>query len=211
MEKPVIILGAEGLGKVVLEIFKSNNVVVYGFLDDNPKLHNQLIDDIPVLGSTSDKKYLAMLGEKCEVFLAYDDNVVKATIAKDLKKNQKVMPVNALHNSVSIADTAILHHGNLFNQYACIGAFSEVGNHCILHAGSIVDHSAKIGDFVQIGAGSIINSEAIIEDNVFVGSGVTVVSGVRIGSGARIGAGSVVVEHVKENVTVFGNPAKPID
>ena len=152
-----------------------------------------------------------MLGEKCEAFLAYDDNVVKATIAKALKKNQKVVPVNAIHKTASIADTAILHHGNLFNQYACIGAFAEVGNHCILHAGSIVDHSSKIGDFVQIGAGSILNSEVKIEDNVFVGSGATIVSGVRIGSGARIGAGSVVVEHIKENVTVFGNPAKPIE
>lgn len=210
MEKPVIIFGAGGLGKAALEIFKSNNVVVYGFLDDNKEIHNDLIDDVPVLGHTSDKKYLKMIGEKCEAFLAYDDNVLKATISKNLKNDQKAVPINGFHKTASIASTAIIHHGNFINQYVCLGAYSEIGNHCVLHSGSMIDYGVKIADFVQVGTGSVLNPEVIVEDNVFIGSGVTIVSGIKIGSGARIGAGSVVIEHVKKNTTVFGNPAKPI-
>jgi acetyltransferase-like isoleucine patch superfamily enzyme len=37
-----------------------------------------------------------------------------------------------------------------------------------------------------------------------------VVSGVTIGRNARVGAGSVVIENVKNNATVFGNPAVPL-
>jgi acetyltransferase-like isoleucine patch superfamily enzyme len=49
-----------------------------------------------------------------------------------------------------------------------------------------------------------------IEDEVFIGSGVTVVSGVTIGKGARVGAGSVVIAPVKAGEMVFGNPAQPV-
>lgn len=210
MNKPVIIICATELGKAVLEIFKSNNVVVYGFLDDNKKLHGTEIEDITVLGSTSDNDYLKIIGKNCDVFVASDDNSWKASMIKSLKKNQKSMPVNAIHNNAYIANSAILHHGSLFNQGVKIGANAEIGNHCIIHSGSIVDFTVKVGDFVQIGAGTIINSGAMIEDGAFVGSGVTIVSGVTVREGARIGAGSVVIANVEKNETVFGNPAKPI-
>lgn len=211
MIKPVIILCATDLGKAVLEIFKSNNVVVYGFLDDDNKLHGTEVEDISVLGSTDNEEYLKILGKDCDVFVASDDNSWKATMIKSLRKNQKSIPVNAIHNNAHIAISAILHHGSLINQGVKIGANSEVGNHCILHSGSIIDYRVKIGDFVQIGAGSVINSGVVIEDSAFVGSGVTIISGITIREGARIGAGSVVIADVEKNVTVFGNPAKAIE
>jgi sugar O-acyltransferase (sialic acid O-acetyltransferase NeuD family) len=210
MNKPVLIISASNLGKAVLEIFKSNSVVVYGFLDDDKKLHGTEIEDISVLGSTDDETYLKIIGKDCDVFIASDDNSWKANMIKNLRKNQKAMPVNAIHKNTQIAQSAILHHGCLINQNVQIGAHAAVGNHCIVHTGAIVDFAAKIGDFVQIGAGSIINSGVQVGSNVFIGSGVTIVSGVTIADGARVGAGSVVISDVKKNETVFGNPALAI-
>ncbi len=211
MNKPVIILGASDLGKAVLEIFKSNSVVVYGFLDDDKKLHGTEIEDSTVLGSTDNEDFLKIIGKDCDVFIASDDNSWKATMIKSFRKHQKSMPVNAIHGNASVAQSAIIHHGTLINHGVIIGANAEIGNHCMLHSGCIVDFNAKIGDFVQVGAGSIINSGVVIEDGAFVGSGVTIVSGVTIGEGARVGAGSVVISDVKKKQTVFGNPAKAID
>jgi FlaA1/EpsC-like NDP-sugar epimerase len=50
MENPVIIFGANALGRAAREIFETNEVVVYGFLDDNKKLHNTQVDEITVSG-----------------------------------------------------------------------------------------------------------------------------------------------------------------
>ena len=211
MSNPVMIIGVASIGKVAMEIFQSNKVLIYGFLDDNKKLHGTTIDDITVLGKTDEKKYLSILGDKCDVFVAIDDNLLKAGITKNLVKNHGVMPVNAIHKSAIISKTAIIHHGNLINHNTILGAFSEIGNHCILNSGVIIDHEVKLGDYVQIGSGSIISAGVEIGDGAFIGSGVTIVSGVKIGKGARVGAGSVVISDVKDRQTVFGNPAKPIE
>ena len=207
MQKPVIIISASPLGQAALEIFKSNSVVVYGILDDDKKLHGKEFDSIQVLGSTDNEEYLKIIGQDCDVFVASDDNSWKASMIKSLRKNQKAMPVNAIHSDANIAESSILHHGSFINQGVKIGSNSEIGNHCLIHSGSIIDYHVKIGDFVQVGAGSIINSGAVIEDGAFIGSGANIISGVTIHEGARVGAGSVVIADVKKNETVFGNPA----
>ena len=211
MDKPVLIISATDLGKAALEIFKSNDIIVYGFLDDDKSKHNTEIGGIPVLGDIDDKKYLDLIGKDCEVFIASDDNVLRMSLVDSIKKDYETMPVNAIHPDAHIAATAILHHGTLINQNVTIGAFAEIGNHCILHSGAIIDYGSRVGDFVQIGAGSIVNPGVVIEDGAFIGSGVTMVSGVTIGSNARVGAGSVVIANVAEKETVFGNPAKPVE
>ena len=74
MENPVIILGANYLGRQVKEILESNGNVIYGFLDDNKKLHNTEIDNITVLGSTDDEALLKLIGKKCDAVVAIDDD-----------------------------------------------------------------------------------------------------------------------------------------
>ncbi|MFC2125296.1 acetyltransferase [Bacteroidota bacterium] len=211
MDKPVIIFGANAIGRAAYEIFTSNDILIYCFLDDQEELIGTEINDVRVLGKTDDDAFLKYIGHKCEAFVASDDNELRKSIVEMLINRRKIMPVNANHKKAELSSSSILGHGNFINAGAILGTDVEIGNHCIIHANSIFEYGVKTGDFVQIGSGTIINSEVVIEDEVFIGSGVTIVSGIRIGKQARIGAGSVVISDVKEGDTIFGNPAKPID
>ena len=208
MEKPIIIFGAKGLAKSALEIFESNRVVVYGFLEEDQKLHRTEINSIPVLGSPDDHGFLKLIGQKCEAFVANDDNSIRQKDVDFLMNTRKVMPVNAVHPSVVIPDSVGIGHGNFIGPGVKLATGVSIGHHCILNSGAIVDFDATLADFVQIGAGAIVNANVNIEPQVFVGSGAILVSGISIGKGARIGAGSVVISDVGEGETVFGNPAK---
>jgi sugar O-acyltransferase (sialic acid O-acetyltransferase NeuD family) len=207
MDKPVIIFGAKGIATAALEIFKSNGIVVYGFLDDDKNTHGKEIDDVSVLGNTDDHGFLKLIGQKCEAFVATDENSLRKKWVKSLMESRKVMPVNAVHQSAVISGFASIGHGNFINARVTVGASSKVGQHCILNSGATIEHDVEIGDLVQIGAGSTISPGVKIEDGAFIGSGVTIVGGVTIGKNSRIGAGSVVVANVEAKETVFGNPA----
>lgn len=211
MENPVIIFGANYLGRAAKEIFERNGNVVYGFLDDNKSLHSTQLDEVTVLGSTDDDGFLKLIGKKCEAFVAVDDNRVRKNLVKMLQEVRKMQPVNAIHPRATIASSVNLGHGNFIDADAQAGAGAEIGNHCLVHANVVLGAEAKIGDFVQIGASSTVNSGVVIEDEAFIGSGVIIVSGVTIGKGARVGAGSVVIASVKPGETVFGNPAASIN
>ncbi|MES2731821.1 MAG: acetyltransferase [Bacteroidota bacterium] len=210
MQNPVIILGASGLGSVALDIFQSNKVVVFGFLDDNAKLHNTTIDGITVLGSTDDEGFTKLIGKKCEAFVAVDDTKYRKNLVEMLNEVRKVMPINAIHATAFISPTASLGHGSMIGAGAIINTHAQIGNHLIIHAKAVIDYNAQIGDFVQIGAGSVIGAGAKIEEGAFIGSGATIVAGITVGKNARVGAGSVVVETVTARATVFGNPAKAV-
>jgi sugar O-acyltransferase (sialic acid O-acetyltransferase NeuD family) len=211
MEKPVMIFGASGIGLAAYEIFRSHDLMIYGFLDDRDELHGKEIDEVLVLGSTDDDGYLKYIGQKCEAFVATDDNSERKSIVKMLKDRRKVMPVNAIHKNASLSGSTDIAHGNFIDDGTVLGAKSVIGNHNLLHVGVIIEYEANIGQFVQIGAGSVIGAGTKIEDEAFIGAGAVIVPGIRIGKNARIGAGSVVVENVDDNVTVFGNPAKPVN
>ncbi len=210
MENPVIIFGANPMGRSAKEIFESNGVVVYGFLDDNKKLHKTELDEVVVLGDTDDDGFLKLIGKKCEAFVAIDENKLRKGIVKMLHEVRKMQPVNAIHPQSKISPRAAIGHGNFFDFDAYVGPGASIGSHCIIHAKAMVAAEAKFGDFVQLGAGAVVNSNVMVEDEVFIGSGVTIVAGVTLGKGARVGAGSVVIADVKAGETVFGNPAQAV-
>jgi len=210
MENPVIIFGASALGQAAVEIFESNDIMVYGFLDDNKELHDTTLGELTVLGSMDDDGFLKLIGKKCEGFIAVDDRDLRKGLVKLMKERRKKMPVNAIHSNANVSSSAHVGHGEFINSGVVIGANAKIGDHCLIHTNATIDYAAQLGDLVQVGAGSVVGSSAEIGDNVFIGSGVTIVPGIKVGNNARIGAGSVVVADVEKGKTVFGNPAQEV-
>ena len=210
MENPVIIIGAGSLGIQALDIFESNGVVVYGFLDDNKELHGTEVGEVSVLGSTDDAGFTKLIGQKCEAFIAIGERVIREQIVEMLNDRRKTMPVNAIHPRASVSQMATIGHGNFIGANSVIDAQATLGNHCTVESGSVLQTKVKTGDYVTIGAGAVVGNNVTIEDNAFIGTGVRVIAGVTIGKNARVGAGSVVMQDVAAGKTVFGNPAVEI-
>ncbi|GAB2763178.1 acetyltransferase [Rhabdobacter roseus] len=210
MENPVLIFGAGSLGRQAFDIFQRNEVLVYGFLDDNAELHGQEIGDVTILGDTDDGGFLKLLGAKCEAFIAIGERSVRQRLVEMLIERRKIMPVNAIHNTAVVSAMATLGHGNLVAARTVIAPSARLGHHCQLQTGAILEAFVEVGDYVNIGAGAILNDRVKVGDNAFIGPGAILVAGIEVGKNARIGAGSVVIENVPAKGTVFGNPAQKV-
>lgn len=210
MHKQVIILGAYGLGKVALEILQKNDIIVYGFLDDDQKLWGKSINHVPVLGSTTEERYLGLISEDCGAFIATEHPARMKHLVSMLHEQKRVMPTSAIHPKAMVAASVTLGYGNLIDAGVSLGVDVVVGNHCILRTQATIEHGTAIRDFVQVGAGSVVGAGVTLQESVFIGAGATIVAGVEIGAEASVGVGSVVLTNVKPGTTVLGNPAKPV-
>ncbi|MEL6539387.1 MAG: NeuD/PglB/VioB family sugar acetyltransferase [Bacteroidota bacterium] len=210
MTTPVLIFGAGTLGQAALEVFQQNDIVVYGFLDDDTSLHNTTVRDVPVLGSTDNTDYLALLHEECSAHVATATLAQRQRLIATLKAQYQTTPVNAIHPSAQLASAVTVGYGNLVDAGAILGVGTSVGHCSIIHTHATVAHQATIGDYVEIGPGSIIGAGATVNEQAFVGPGATIIGGVVIGAGASVGAGAVVLAPVPAGAAVLGNPAQPV-
>ena len=207
---PVIIIGVNAFGLEVAHICQKNDVVIYGFLDDDPKKKDTSIGEIPVLGTADDESYFKLIGKNCGVFVALENPTERKKMIELILEEREVKPVNAIHPSANIADVKSLAYGIFIGSGAQILPETKLGDHIIIGSGAIVETGAQIADYASIGAGSVIGKEAIIENNAYVGIHSTIVGSVKVGKSATVGAGSVVIENVAASKRVFGNPAKSL-
>lgn len=210
MINPVIIFGAKSVGMLALDAFLSNEVLVYGFLDDDHKKLPSEFGEFPLLGAFENEGYTKLIGKKCDAIVAVDEVSLKKYLVNYLIENRKTAPVNAVHNKAYISSNVSIGHGNVISYGVYLAPFVNLGSYNVVGTHAIIETGAKIGNYSTIQAGAIINSNVQVGDEVFVGAGAVIVSGVTIGKKARIGAGSVVVENVPDGATVFGNPAKKV-
>jgi sugar O-acyltransferase (sialic acid O-acetyltransferase NeuD family) len=210
--KSVVIVGAGGFGREVLEIFKDQNRVsktwnILGFIDENKELHDKMVNGYPVLGGLDwlRKHDSHDLGCVCAI------NACR-TRKQVVEKLEEIGTnfCNAIHPSVIMSE------------------FVELGQDVIICAGSILTVNIKIGDHVHINLNCTIGHDAVIgryctvnplvaisgNDNlgegVYVGTGAALIHQISIGNWATVGAGAVVIEDVPERILAVGVPAKSV-
>ncbi|GAB4328761.1 MAG: acetyltransferase [Flammeovirgaceae bacterium] len=210
MENPVMIFGAKSMGRAALEIFQSRNILVYCFLDDDESLYNTEIDQVTVMGKTTDDGFLKYVGKKCEAFVAVEEPQKRKEIIQLLIERRKVMPVNAIHDRTFLASSVRIGHGNFINSGAILNAGVSIGSHCVINSNALLDTNAVLEDHVIIGTGCMINQGVVVGEGAVIGSGVIISANVKIGKNATIAHGSLVVQNVEEGATVFGVPAKKV-
>lgn len=203
-DKTVTIIGAGGQGKVVLDILKLNGYEVIGFIDDDNKKIGQKINDIKVIGNTSD----LMKNRFSEnVVVALGDNSARKKTFELCTKSGFNM-INAIHPSSVICDNVILGKGVVIMAGAVINTNAKIGNNIIINTRSSIDHDCVLENHCQVQPGATLAGTVTVKESATVGSGATIIPNKIIGKNSVVGAGAVVVKDVIDNITVIGVPAK---
>ena len=210
MHKGIIIFGVCQLTKGAIDIFIKNDLIIYGILEDEKKLHHTDIFGVPILGATHDKAFQPLLDANCTYYIAYNSIKKRKQYLKHLASQVEENLISAIHPSAIMGMNIQLGFGNYIGAQVCLAPEATIHNHCIVHNGVKIETGTTIHDFVQIGTGSVIGNNVTLEEEVFIGPGVTIIDGVTIQKGASIGAGSVILGNVKSGDLFLGNPAKSI-
>lgn len=118
-------------------------------------------------------------------------------------------PVELIHPSAIVADTALFGLGAQVLAGAIVQPFAKVGLNAVFYSGAIVEHHAQIGDHVFVAPGAVICGGVRIGDLSHIGAGATVLQTVAIGARALVRAGSVAQRDVSDDERLASSEARP--
>ena len=205
-KKSVIIIGAGGHAKVIIEILKSCNIkIAYCIGQEND---SETCLGIPVLKGDHNLEKLFNTGFK-KIFIAIGSNNLRAKITKEIKEIGFEI-INAISPYSIISKNATLGTGIAIMPGAIINASCNISDNSIINTGATIDHDCSVGIGCHIGPQCALAGNVTIGEGTFLGIGTKVIPGILIGTNSILGAGSVVINNIKSNCTAVGVPAKTI-
>jgi UDP-perosamine 4-acetyltransferase len=205
----VIIIGAGGHARVVLDILRYNpKIKVFCFINKFIKYPNEKIDGIPIYGNISVLPKFIKKGIK-NFIVAVGDNKVRASYFKQLIK-LGMTPINAIHPTAIIAKNAKIGKGVVIAAGSIICPEAKIGNNVIINTGTIVEHHDVIEDHVHMAPGIRSSGDVTVGNGSFLGVGTTIIQKIKIGRNVVVGAGSVIIRDVPDNTVVVGVPTRVI-
>lgn len=209
MEKPVIILGAGGHSKVLIDILKSYEVSILGITD--PFVDRGIcINGIKVIGNDNYiEKYQPEEVELVNGIGFVNKNTRRNSLFEEFKQKGYIFR-SLIHKSAIIADDAVLSEGVQIMPGAIIQTSVIIGDNSIINTGAIIEHDSKVGKHCHVASGAVLLGNTTIGNGSLVGAGSVILQGIKIGQNCIIGAGAVVTKDIEDGMTVVGVPARVI-
>jgi sugar O-acyltransferase (sialic acid O-acetyltransferase NeuD family) len=202
----LIIWGAGGHGKVVLDVARSSGLYRdIQFLDDNPSKAGNFFCGYPVV-ATFDQ--LAKNAGQ-ELIVAIGPNRIRALRYLQVQSDG-IQRATLVHSTAVVEESAVIGSGTVVMAGAIINAQARIGENCIINTGAIVEHDCLIEDHIHISPRVALGGEVRVRSYAHIGIGAVVLPRVEIGEGAVVGAGAVVIRSVEANATVVGVPARAL-
>jgi sugar O-acyltransferase (sialic acid O-acetyltransferase NeuD family) len=203
----MIILGASGHAKEVIEVLKLNDYSEEIILFDDITTD----ENWPFLFKNNKRlKTIKELKEQLSIspeFIIGAGGIKAKQILwqKGINAGGKPTTIVAKNAAISSPD---IDEGCTIMQLAFISPDVKIGKAVLVNTRANIHHDVTIGDFSEVAPSSILLGRCQIGYNTFIGAGSIVLPDIFIGNNCTIGAGAVVTKDVADNTTVKGNPAK---
>ncbi|MFM9279950.1 acetyltransferase [Paenibacillus jiagnxiensis] len=201
----VLLFGAGGHAKVVMDAAKTANMEVCGVVDD--RWTESIWRGIPYLGGRQDLTSICSTHADAAWIVAIGDGTVRQEIVKQLE-SLDVCFATIVHPSACLGSGVVVGAGTVVMAGAILQADVHIGKHAIINTAATIDHDSRIGDYVHISPGVHLAGNVHVEKSVHIGIGACSIPGIRIGRYTIVGAGTTVIKDLPPGVVAVGCPAR---
>ena len=198
-EKPVILLGAGGHAKVLLDILLEQNAKIIGIAEKDGADRPSDLCGVPVIGSDSD------MGEypPDEIELVNGIGSVGSTALRqriyEKFKQQGYRFRQVVHSQAIISRRAELGEGVQVMAGAVVNIGTRIRENSIINTNASVDHDCDIGAHVHIAPGVTLSGGVTVGDGSHIGTGASVVQGIIVGHHSFVEAGGIVMGNIRKH------------
>lgn len=204
---PVIVIGAGGHARVVVDALLAAGARVLGCTDADPARHGGDAAGVPVLGddtvlarhSPSDVQLAVGIG-------GARGESLRRRIHERLKAAGWTL-ATVRHPSAIVSPSAWLGEGVQVMAGAIVQPGARIGDGAIVNTAAVIEHDCDVGAFVHVAPRALLCGDVRIGAGSHVGAGAVVRQAVTIGEGVVIAAGAVVVRDFSGPGTLAGVPA----
>jgi sugar O-acyltransferase (sialic acid O-acetyltransferase NeuD family) len=204
----LILLGAGGHARVLIEALRQSGSAVSGFVTDEIETPSGNMAGMPRLGSDAE----LMTRPRDDVLLINGVGTVgdprRRRIVFEKFHAAGFAFATVLHPSAVLAADAALGEGAQIMAGALVQPGASIGANAIINTGAVIDHDTIVGNHVHVAPGACLSGNVVVGASTHIGAGATVIQGIRIGLDALVAAGSVVVEDIAAGAVVMGVPAR---
>lgn len=212
MPRPLVIYGAGGFGRDVLQVVRDINEAqpgawdLVGFLVDEEFVSASSVQGLPVVGSV---EWLTR-NPQVEVVIAIGAPAVRHRIAIRIAREAGNRFATLLHPRAWLGQNVCLGEGSVICAGALLTRDISIANHVHVDIGVKIGHDAILCDFVTLHPSVSVSGNVQLAEGAEVGAGSVLLPKVSVGEWAIVGAGAVVTKDVPADATVVGVPAKVI-
>lgn len=199
MKKPVIILGAGGHAKVLVEVLRTTGHEILGFTDPFVKPGEKMFGVICLGGDDMLQEYSADEIELVNGIGALPGEHLRWEIGKKMREHGYCF-TTVIHPSSIIAKDVELDVGVQVMAGTVLQPGVSIGCDSIINTGVCIDHDCHIGDRCHLAPGVTLSGGVRMGDGVHVGTGTSVIQDVEIGARTVIAAGAVVYNDIPADV-----------
>jgi len=204
MNLPLIILGAGGHARVLLEALRGAGREVKGIMTPEKELWGKDIYGALVIGDDDcinnyDQDEINVVNGIGSVG---DPSIRIKTYTNIKEKGFSFATV--VHPSAIISRDVVLSEGSQVMAGAVIQPGCFIGENVIVNTGAILDHDCRVGSHVHIAPGVVLSGGVVVGAKTHIGTGACVIQGVVIGESVLVFAGAVIVRDIPNGSRVRG-------
>lgn len=206
VKENVIVLGAGGHAKVVIEILQANGETV-----DYCVSGTRGPDTCAGVSVLEGDAHLPLLRQRgyCRAFVAIGSNAIRQRMAAVVRRVGFQL-INAISPHAIISPSVRLGGGIAVMAGAVINAASVIDDLVIINTGATIDHDCHIATGVHIGPQCALAGNVTVGEGTFLGTGAKAIPGIQIGRRGTVGAGAVVIRNIPDGAVAVGVPARVI-